>query len=488
MIPPEGPGDGSKTMRMTWKKVAYLPPLALVLAVLSGCVDEKIVFQDRELFEDPPTAAASFLGYTDHDSKLTVCGNCHIGPQRQWEETAHADAWDALQESGQAQSFCESCHTISELGSTVTGDVAYTATTDARYEDVQCESCHGPGLAHVTNPSDETVPLAAMSVGVALTEGCGECHQGTHHPFAEEWSESGHGSVIGYPAGRADCEGCHTGEGALKAWGVNTVYAEQSTVSKPGEHLAIVCAVCHDPHADDNEGQLRFPVDVPSEEENLCMKCHHKRGVPDPTSFRGPHSPEGPTLLGVAGWWPPSLEFPGGQIVATHGSDANPKLCASCHVQSFRVTDQETGDFVFQATGHLFEATPCLGDDGVPTAGECEEPEKSFASCVDSGCHSSESGARSVKFVANLRIEQLVAELDGLLAQVPATEFDSNDARYTVGEGAKFNVGLAEAGGATVHNPFLIEALLIASIKDIKSTYGLAASSDVSLQRVLGAN
>jgi hypothetical protein len=50
--------------------------LALVGAsVLSGCVDEKIVYQERELFEEPLANAANFLGYTDHESKLTVCGN-----------------------------------------------------------------------------------------------------------------------------------------------------------------------------------------------------------------------------------------------------------------------------------------------------------------------------------------------------------------------------------------------------------------------------
>ena len=62
-------------MRKDWR--VWLLPLA-VLALSSGCVDEKIVFQDRELFEEPLAAAGDFLGYTDHDTKLTVCGNCHI--------------------------------------------------------------------------------------------------------------------------------------------------------------------------------------------------------------------------------------------------------------------------------------------------------------------------------------------------------------------------------------------------------------------------
>jgi predicted CXXCH cytochrome family protein len=268
-------------------------------------------------------------------------------------------------------------------------------------------------------------------------------------------------------------------------FGVRTTYLEQEGVAQPGEHLALTCAVCHDPHGSPNDAQLRFPVDVPSEEENLCMKCHGKRGTPDPTTSRGPHSPEGPTLLGVAGWWPPSLDFPGGAIVATHGSEANPKLCASCHVQSFEVTDAETGAFVFQSTGHLFQATPCIDADGLPTAGPCADADKTYRGCVAAGCHGSPAVARSLEGVAELRIAGLVAELQGLLALVPASEFDEGDGRYTVAEGSRFNQQLAQAGGAAVHNPFLIEALLIGSINDTRATYALPLLTDVSLERSL---
>jgi predicted CXXCH cytochrome family protein len=267
---------------------------------------------------------------------------------------------------------------------------------------------------------------------------------------------------------------------------VSTVYVEQDAVSQAGEHLPITCAVCHDPHGSDNDAQLRLPVDAPNEEENLCMQCHHKRGVPDPTTFRGPHSPEGPTLLGTAGWWPPSLEFPGGQIIAAHGSEANPKLCASCHLQKFTVTDAETGAFVFQSTGHLFEATPCIDSDGIPTSDPCADAEKTFQGCVASGCHANENGARNLKALAELRIDDLVQELEGLLAMVPVTEFDETDARYTVGEGSQFNLELAQSPGAEIHNPFLIEALLIGSINEVESTYSLPLLTDVSLTRQLG--
>ena len=219
--------------------------LVFTVALLApiGCVDESVVYRDRELFEEPLGAAGNFLGYSDVESKTTVCGNCHIGTQGDWVETAHADAWDGLQDSGHAQAFCEGCHTVSELGNVTTGTVGHGATMEARYEDVQCEACHGPGLAHVTDPDDATVPLAPMDLGLDLTVGCAECHQGAHHPFADEWAESGHGQVNAYPAGRDDCVSCHTGEGAVDLMGVKTSFLEYVEVTQPGEHLAITWAV-----------------------------------------------------------------------------------------------------------------------------------------------------------------------------------------------------------------------------------------------------
>lgn len=448
----------------------------LVLFAASACVDERVVFQDRELFEDPLSEAGDFLGYTDAGDKLTVCGNCHIGTQGEWVETAHADAWDGLQDSGHAQAFCEGCHTVSELGNITTGTVGHAATGEVRYQDVQCEACHGPGLAHVTNPNDATVPLAPMDVGLDLTLGCAECHQGAHHPFADEWAESAHGQVNAYPAGRAECTSCHTGEGALAMMGVKTSYLEQEDVAEPGQHMAITCAVCHDPHGSDNPAQLRFAIDVPDEDQNLCMMCHNKRGTPDPTTFRGPHAPEGPTLLGVAGWWPPNMSFPGGRIVGTHGTpSANPGLCASCHVQAFEVTDEETNDLVFQSTGHSFEATPCVDAQGISTGeADCLPEERSFATCATSGCHGSPEVARGLQLNAENQIAADADDLEALIAQIPASEFDQTDDRYTVGEGAQFNLELARSPGAAVHNPFLIEALLQATITEVESRYSIA--------------
>jgi nitrate/TMAO reductase-like tetraheme cytochrome c subunit len=456
--------------------------LLLVALVFSAC-DTQIVYRDANHFEDPPAGAGEFLGYSSVANKRTVCGNCHIGKQKQWERTAHASAWETLEQSGAARELCEACHSVSSLGNLVTQQsVGWVATKNARYKDVQCEACHGPGLTHVTNPdATGTKPLAPLAVGTGLTRGCGECHSGAHRPFAEEWSDSKHARVVDSRSTNPSCNGCHEAKAILQGWGIKSTFLEEAETG----HMAVTCAVCHDPHDARHKGQLRFAMDVPSVEHNLCMKCHHKRGAPEiATPQRGPHSPEGPLLLGEAGWIPPNFAYPPGALVGSHGSDANPRLCATCHVNDYQVTDKLTGGFSFRATGHSFQAIPCVDAAGVPTgAANCELTQRSFRSCT--GCHLSEQAARTALTVSEMRIERLVAELGGLLARVPAAEFNNNDNIYTTGEGARFNMQLGQKKGSVAHNPFLLEALLIASIKQIEIDYGLRPSATLSLEPTL---
>lgn len=476
-------------MRVSIRPVlGRLTALLVGAVVASSCTSEKIVYRSEPSFTTPPAAAANFVGYADTTTKQTVCGNCHVDKQTEWAGTKHATAWADLQASGHAGASCEPCHTISQNGNASTTDaVGYTATKDARYQDVQCESCHGPGLAHVTAPSLTNKPLASIAVdtGTAFGNGCGECHSGTHEPFVDEWKQSLHAVANSHAVGNAACQPCHTAQGALLAFGVNTAYREKDSVATNPQ--AIVCAVCHDPHAKDNDHQLRFPIDVADESQNLCMKCHQRRGTPDLTSASsGAHSPEGPTLLGFAGWIPPNMTTTGTDtIIATHGSERNPGLCATCHVSRFTVTDPATGNFAFQATGHLFLAIPCLDATGKPTTGDCDVSQRTFAACAGSGCHGSGDVAKSAMLTVEQRFALLDSTLSHQIAKIPATEFSNTDGKYTTGEGAKFNLSLSRKAGQYVHNPFLIEALMTASIRQITIDYGIPASDKVNLNNIL---
>lgn len=280
--------------------------------------------------------------------------------------SAHSDAFTTLAGSGGMQGFCQACHTVTELGNPQTDTaVGFRTTRDERYHDVQCESCHGPGLEHVTNP-DATQPLASIAADTIATTGCGECHSGVHNPFIMEWRRSAHGRLVSSSTATssANCVGCHTAQGALNRWGERANYVERG-----GAALPQTCAVCHDPHGSPNTKQLRHPIDSPDENRNLCMQCHNRRATPDPaSSASGPHAPEGPTILGFAGWWPPAMEWAGDStFLASHGSARNPRLCATCHVERYEIRDTLTDDFLMQVTGHSFLATPCVDANGIPT-------------------------------------------------------------------------------------------------------------------------
>lgn len=478
---------------------------AVVVSVLFVGCEEDVVFRDRVLFDDPPAAAGNFLGFSDIDANETVCGNCHVGQQAEWILTAHADAWETLENSGHSQAFCEGCHTVNENGNATEGASGWVATGDERYLDVQCESCHGPGLEHVQNP-DASQPLASIKADTGLTNGCGECHSGAHHPFVEEWSQSGHGSVVAAPAAIPACRSCHVGQAALVMLGENAEYIEKDSTT----NLPIVCAVCHDPHGGANEpgeqhaGQTRMPVyDAPSVQEHLCAACHDRRGIPSSTSATGlhPHAPETPLLEGSAGWWAPGSVLSEDTIRGSHGSTRNQGLCATCHVVSFSATDELTGEEIHTA-GHSFSAIPCVGASGEPLAGEASEncgytvSARNWQGCTGSGCHGDATAARSALVSQATTIRGLADDLHELLLAVDPNldaaggEIDGANPIFTVAEGAYFNYSLAihygddntvdpsigEVAATTVHNPFLIETLLTSSIDAVEDRYGVPAA------------
>ena len=463
--------------------------LVALLMLAAACTNERIVF--REPINPPPDESSGLLGYFEASTNQTTCGNCHIGQQSEWENTAHAGAYETLNNDPGAQAFCFSCHTVTERGNALTAAAGWDVVQDVAYHDVQCESCHGPGLDHAENPDNsDNVPLASIKVTIDGENNCGECHSGVHHPFVEEWASSGHATPVASPAGRAECISCHTAQGAFAAWGVRANFIEAD--APIGQHEGIVCAVCHDPHGGRNGlepgsgeggpgsiiGQLRFPIDVPSQDQNLCVKCHHKRAEPETESatIRGPHSPEGPLLLGEgAGWFPPGFQPEIERILSTHGSSANPKLCATCHVLAFTVTDAEGTEV--RSVGHTFEAIPCVDANGVPTgAADCTLAERTFAACT--ACHGIEDNARSALLSAEGIIGLLVDQVDALLARPEvAPDNVQNDGRFTVADGAWFNSQLAKMPGSPVHNPFLIEQLLIATIEALQTTYNIPSTA-----------
>lgn len=463
----------------------------------AGCTKTEIVYRDREPFNPPPDVASGLLGYYSFGEKQTTCGNCHVGHQADWEQTDHANAFADLVGTGRAQTSCYGCHTVSEKGNGLAQAAGWSAKPDSAYKDVQCESCHGPGDDHVRAPEDRTKwPLPRVGMTVANAS-CAACHTGVHTPYAEEWGASGHSQVLTTPAGRAECAACHEAKATLKAWGVTTNYVERDSTA----FIPQTCSVCHNPHGSENTAQLRFPIDTPDPDRNLCMRCHLRRGEPEPGRST-PHAPQGFVVLGIGGYRPAGASIDTLIGLTTHASVANPRLCAGCHVNATDVTDPNTGSSVFRSTGHLFRPVPCKDASGKPTADNTcayTPGARIFKACVASGCHSTEAVAAGRLAGARSDIEALAAQIwvdtdhDETIDAAPTdagylaiirrdrpTELTSTTV-ITPARGAEFNVktfGERYSNGDKslgVHNPFLARALLAANIAELRTAYGLPA-------------
>lgn len=472
--------------------------VAVAMGTLAGCGDD-IVYRDRPPYNPPPDAASGFVGYYTVGTKQTTCGNCHAGHQARWKETAHAGAFATLDANPNKQDACYACHTVSSKGNSVAGPAGYEVVKDTAYRDVQCESCHGSGLEHIQGVGQGRVVRPLAKISATGGGNCTDCHSGSHHPFAEQWAASGHANVSASRASNPSCQSCHDGRGALKAWGVEANYIERDSATA---YQATTCAVCHNPHGSSNSKQLRFPINSPDPDQNLCIKCHLRRGDPGGTST-SPHAPQGAMLLGTAGYRPAGFTYAEGRIFGSHATDANPRLCAGCHVTKLTVTDASTNT-TFNSTGHLFRPVPCLDANGLPTGNKnCDytTTARSWKSCTGSGCHATEAVAvnafNTVRARMKLLTEQLWKDTNGngslqaaptdagmlpTVRQTRPAEWSSTDNRYTPAEGGEFNARLCgEYGQSTadnskgVHNPFLCEALLIATINELRAAYGLPA-------------
>ncbi len=503
--------------RVPWRFVLSVG--AIFASVLSGCTSEKLVF--RPPFNPPPDAAGNFLGYFTSSDKQTTCGNCHVNHQAIWKTTKHASAWEDLQNSGHAQPFCNNCHSVNQLGNGATAPAGYAAVPDTVYQDVQCESCHGAGLAHATTPDDRnTWPIAHVDLADSVAS-CAGCHNGNFDPFFEQWSQSKHADSAGnaLPASEPSCVGCHRGQDALARLSGNepTNYVELTGTKS----LTITCAVCHDPHGSQFEGQLRAPITSTDRTVNLCTQCHFRNTTPSSTFSnstasvvrRGAHAAQGGIFFGEgAGYIPVGFVYDTNQVFTSHASPtANPRLCAGCHVAPFTVSDS-SGNVQFQSVGHLFLPIPCVDAQGIPNAGDCgfTTAERNFGACTASGCHASVDVAQSLFTNERQTIKNLVDQLwtdDGALNSGgepytdPATDtgllatlvqsnptdpvtgklaFDATDNYISPAEGALFNAMMLgenlsghRDGSFGVHNPFYAEALLGASIVSVQQTYGL---------------
>jgi hypothetical protein len=105
-----------------------------------------------------------------------LCGSCHPMALAVWQGTRHPRAYRALEQEGKQYHLdCVGCHVA---GWQQPGGVCRVDRTAGR-EEVTCESCHGPGSAHLANPVRATIGRADSA------RSCTGCHDHDNSPAFE---------------------------------------------------------------------------------------------------------------------------------------------------------------------------------------------------------------------------------------------------------------------------------------------------------------
>ncbi len=370
-----------------------------------------------------------------------ACWGCHGDKYAEYSQTAHGSAYSLIA-SMPLSLGCVACHTVG-FGQTS----GFTTPTDTPHlENVGCENCHGPGGAHKYGDHDVVRPAVTIAAEV-----CGSCHDGYHHPTFDEWTNTLHAMVNpDVASGISDtasgqsramtCGPCHSGAvrlAMLDNW-EDMMNGTTNYLNLPSGNdakaYAITCVVCHDPHSNEIDRQLRNPtfstnfftfftgsittnvvttnfagtittntynLNTPFAGQynpniQLCGQCHNSRGATWQGTSRPPHHSPQYTLLSGAvqtNYLNGTLSQP-----ATHGLNTNG--CTQCHM--YAETPETLSETNPAYTGHRFEV--------------------SLGGCTVAGCHSDTNQALGFLQFTQQDTTNRISELVGLLNQWGTTK------------------------------------------------------------------
>jgi len=292
--------------------------LAFVLLAIPALVSG--TFASDPAKTQPPQASAALPGATTGQyADIDICKTCH---QELWEKHFAGTPHAALLKGG-------------EHG---------------------CQSCHGPGQAHVDGGGDVTKIIRFETLSPAQTAKiCMGCHQSSLE--TQNFSKSEH------LASGVTCTSCHNPH---KSADVNFMLVKSQTELCYGCHAAqkaqfarpyrhrvdvglIQCSDCHNPHGTERGGQVRSAAG----QFAICTKCHTDtmgpfvfEHAPVKTdegclSCHTPHGSTNPRLLQVNNvnflclrCHTPNMNGAAGRPIGpNHDQSTKYQACTSCHTQ-----------------------------------------------------------------------------------------------------------------------------------------------------------
>jgi len=216
-------------------------------------------------------SAQSYIG-------SNACFTCHRAQGSSWSETKHAKAFEHLPEKYRADSSCLTCH-VTALGEAGGYALGMTADEAEPFQNVGCESCHGPGADHeaavqrwtLAEPADEERLLKEMKAAIIKTPPdslCASCHKTQMHQT--------HPPYDGQPLKHLIAPHSNNDSGQ------KTTAAAESLPPSPHNYSVKTCGSCHyvqykrwrvETHAD-----LSLGLPAKYENDESCLGCHWKPG------------------------------------------------------------------------------------------------------------------------------------------------------------------------------------------------------------------
>ena len=195
---------------------------------------------------------------------------------------ASPQAGAAAQQSGTTMQDCLACHDEAMTPFATNPHMALEKSPHAKVAN-PCESCHGPGKAHIDAGGDRTLMVTFIDKNFKVyNDKCLACHKKNHE-------------ITGYKASKharqslscSDCHNIHRSAPMTRLLPQRasnlciSCHTEQKTdFSKPFHHRvregAMECNDCHEPHSGIDRRMNRSSFSG----QEMCVRCHTEKQGP----------------------------------------------------------------------------------------------------------------------------------------------------------------------------------------------------------------